>query len=288
MALTGRKKLPPLCAHNYVPVLASTGSLHLPVDVFSRTQNELGAKFSVSEGRFSTIEQIGSYAIFDVPRWDSAELRFRNLRGAIGILLCIAGAVFALKASDAKSSGNQKATGLSVPLAPNAWSIVRSPNTSGTTHNELEGVTSNGASQCWAVGYSINATGFRQTLIERWNGTSWSIVGSPNTIATKDNELDGVACTGGSPCWAVGYGANANNFHQTLIERWNGTSWSIVGSPNTSGTTHNELRSVTCSSTSECWAVGYGTTATNFRQTLTEQYTDVLSPPSPPENLEIK
>ena len=74
-----------------------------------------------------------------------------------------------------------------------------------------------------------------QTLIERWDGTSWAIVTSPNTSTTQNNFLYGVTCVSASDCWAVGYYVNASsNAYQTLIERWDGTSWAIVTSPNTS------------------------------------------------------
>src|SRR5207302_643268 len=61
-------------------------------------------------------------------------------------------------------------------------------------------------------------------------------------------------------CWAIGFYFNgtAPNNSQTLTEHWDGMSWSIVPSPN-GGTQHNELDGVTCTSASNCWAVGsYG------------------------------
>ena len=74
-----------------------------------------------------------------------------------------------------------------------------------------------------------------QTLIERWDGTSWAIVSSPNTSTTQNNYLYGVTCASASECWAVGYYFYGSAY-QTLIERWDGTSWAIVSSPNASAT----------------------------------------------------
>ncbi len=154
----------------------------------------------------------------------------------------------------------------------NDWSIVSSPNTSATQHNALRGVTCVSASECWAVGYYLTDSA-AQTLIERWDGTSWSIVSSPNTSTTQSNFLLGVTCMSASECWAVGYYYNDNVISQTLIERWDGTSWSIVSSPNTSTTDYNSLSGVTCVSASECWAVGYYFTGDNFvDQTLIERW----------------
>jgi hypothetical protein len=145
-------------------------------------------------------------------------------------------------------------------------------------NNVLYGVTCNSATNCWAVGYSTDPTGnVDQTLIEQWNGTSWSIVTSPNTSPTQDNMLFGVTCVSTSDCWAVGSYNTGNptqsGVDQTLIERWNGASWSIVASANTSPTQANVLNSVTCTSASNCWAVGYSfDSTTGFDHTLIEQW----------------
>ena len=130
------------------------------------------------------------------------------------------------------------------------------------------------ASECWAVGYYYGLDDLiDQTLIERWDGTSWTIVNSPNTN-TQSNVLLGVTCGSASDCWAVGDYAFTGSVLQTLIERWNGTSWEIVNSPNTSATQSNLLYSVTCGPASDCWAVGYYIVdaASNLNQTLIERW----------------
>src|SRR5205814_1373926 len=186
--------------------------------------------------------------------------------GAVGVLL----AMLSFAAAPA----------LSMPLAPSAlaWSIVTSPNTSATHENVLSGVTCTSASDCWAVGYVY--TGFfppqgAQTLVEHWNGAAWSIVRSPNTSATQDNYLSGVTCTSASDCWAVGDYVIPNDngfYYSTLVEHWNGAAWSFVTSPNTSTTQPNRLYGVTCSSASDCWAVGGYWDDANVSHTLTEHW----------------
>jgi hypothetical protein len=146
-----------------------------------------------------------------------------------------------------------------------SWSIVPSPNTSGTQTNILSSVTCTSASNCWAVGrYAAGTNGvfptLIQTLIEHWDGTSWTIIPSPNTLPAEDNYLAGVTCASVADCWAVGYhyvNGLVSPVYQTLIEHWNGTSWNIVTSPNTSPAQANVLFSTTCASASDCWAVGY-------------------------------
>ncbi|MEY2555611.1 MAG: hypothetical protein QOF93_755, partial [Verrucomicrobiota bacterium] len=152
------------------------------------------------------------------------------------------------------------------------WTIVNSPDVG--AWQELRSVACISTSECWAVGYyhysgsdgSYYSNTPDQTLILRWNGTSWSVVTSPNSSPTQANQLSSVTCASTSQCWAVG-NYQSGGTTQTLIEEWNGTSWSIVSSANASG----ELNSVACSSTSQCWAVG-DVSIGSGRQTVIEQW----------------
>jgi RHS repeat-associated protein len=154
-----------------------------------------------------------------------------------------------------------------------AWSIVSSPNTSSSEVNYLQAVSCTSASACTAVGYSINgSSNIQQTLIESWNGTAWSIVSSPNTSSTLANYLYGVSCTSASACTAVGYSVTSGGTQQTLIEAWNGTSWSIDTSQNTSSTLGNYLYGVSCTSATSCTAVGFSYTSGSVQQSLIETW----------------
>lgn len=172
---------------------------------------------------------------------------------------------FAARPLDWKDAGKWPA----LAQAQTDWMVFTSPNGSATDHNLLNAITCIAANECWAVGdYSTDVAG--QTLVEKWDGASWSIVSSPNTSPTQSNVLNDVTCASASDCWAVGFWYDGTFLH-TLIERWNGLSWSIVASPNTSPTEFNELIGVTCSSANECWAVGYYT-KDGVTQTLTEKW----------------
>ena len=157
-----------------------------------------------------------------------------------------------------------------------SWSIVTSPNTSTTEDNVLHGVSCTSSSFCMAAGIYNNSGGYGQTLIEEWNGTSWSIVTSPNTSTTQANQLLAMSCTSTSFCMATGLYVNGGGYSQTLAEEWNGTSWSIVTSPDTSTTQNNDLHGVSCTSSSFCMAAGYYYDGT-YKQTLIEEFTMVCS-----------
>jgi len=151
----------------------------------------------------------------------------------------------------------------------NSWVIVSSPNTSTVQTNVLKGVACASASDCWAVGFYWNGS-TQQTLTEHWDGNVWSIVSAANTAPTQPNELYSVTCASASDCWAVGVATTDTNtpvagaiIDQTLIEHWDGSSWSIVISPDTGPGNANELYHVACASPSDCWAVGSATRPTS-------------------------
>ena len=147
-----------------------------------------------------------------------------------------------------------------------SWKKVASPNV-GSSYNLLYSVAATSASNAWAVGYYYNGTGY-STLIEHWNGSTWKHVTSPNPAgATKENFLRGVAVTSAGSAWAVGYTYNGIN-EQTMILRWNGSTWKHVTSPNPS-TSENILLGVKATSASNAWAVGYYYNGSNDQALVT-------------------
>jgi len=108
------------------------------------------------------------------------------------------------------------------------------------------------ANDVWAVGYTINGS-VRQTLTMHWDGSSWTIITSPNP-STSYNELLGVTALGATDVWAVGDIFTAGAY-QTLAMHWDGALWTVVATPNVS-TSQNTLYAVTAASPSDVWAVG--------------------------------
>jgi len=68
-----------------------------------------------------------------------------------------------------------------------SWSVILSANP-GEGADAFAGVAVVSANDVWAVGFYEDNVGPSQTLIEHWNGTSWSVVGSPN-VGTSSNVL---------------------------------------------------------------------------------------------------
>ncbi|HLJ81535.1 MAG TPA: hypothetical protein VKT52_08625, partial [Ktedonobacterales bacterium] len=89
-----------------------------------------------------------------------------------------------------------------------SWQVVPSPaiDVSNSTFGaRLHSVAVVSATDVWAVGFGPQPGGpayVKQTLIEHWNGTSWSIVPSPNPpSAYSEVELDGVFALAANNVW---------------------------------------------------------------------------------------
>jgi hypothetical protein len=181
-------------------------------------------------------------------------------------------AVAAVSATDIWAVGSTSGAGQTLTEHWNgaSWSVVPSPN-AGNFTNVLTSVAVVSPTDIWAVGYSTScsgACGQQQTLAEHWNGTSWSVVPSPN-VDPSLNALNAVAVVAGTSVWAVGSSGGVTNPGQTLVEHWNGTSWSVVSSPNV-GTSTNVLGAVAVVAANDIWAVGFSTLS--FFETLTEHW----------------
>jgi hypothetical protein len=142
------------------------------------------------------------------------------------------------------------------------WERVSSPNgASGSDAvNELNGVVAISPGDAWAVGeyrespQTSDAYPTR-TLVEHWDGSSWSIVSTPNP-SSSENRLSAVAAAGPNDVWAVGL-AGVGTRSTTLIEHWDGQRWSVVATPDvTTGTEGAELSAISVVSTQDIWAIG--------------------------------
>jgi hypothetical protein len=92
-----------------------------------------------------------------------------------------------------------------------------------------------------------------QTLVEDWNGTAWSVVPSADTSPSESNDLYAVKCLSSTSCFAVGGVELTSGPWEPLIENWNGASWTVQ---TLTGSGTDSLSSVSCSSQSNCIAIG--------------------------------
>ena len=178
------------------------------------------------------------------------------------LLACVIGAMFA--GAPAAAAGN--------------WVIQRPPLPAGAS-GTLSGVSCTSAIACTAVGYMQTPQG-QLTLAEHWDQST------PNRPGV-DNSLSGVSCPSATECVAVGWSTNARAMTTTLlVERWNGTSWSIEPVRAPAETTSSALWSVSCPSTSFCVASG-ATIPNSGTGVISGCYSSVTRPGARPGELRV-
>jgi hypothetical protein len=160
---------------------------------------------------------------------------------------------------------------VSVPLVERwdgvTWTVQPTPTLPGAPFGVLSGVSCPSLTNCVAAGrYAVNYTSPPRTLIERWDGTTWTMQASPTPAGANDVTLAGVSCVTPGACTAVGSSASETPqglVTTTLAERWDGTAWTIQPTPNgppIGGRTWSHVDSVSCADPTSCTAIGTAST----------------------------
>jgi hypothetical protein len=147
-----------------------------------------------------------------------------------------------------------------------SWETVNTPNV-GAGANQFNAAAALAPNNIWAVGFSTPvappAEAATLTLIEHYDGTSWSVVASPNVGPNsiyQSNRLFGITAVSANDIYAFGsYFASDGSGHQkTLLEHWNGTSWTIAPSPNPTKSTFlsDLLMAGVLAAPDDLWIVG--------------------------------
>ena len=167
-------------------------------------------------------------------------------------------AVAEVSASDAWAVGWQTAGGTEGVLIQHwngsGWATVPAPDPGSNAF--LYAVAARSTDDAWAVGSYYDGAarggqGAYATLMEHWDGSSWTVAPSVNDF--PDQELYAVAAIAADDAWAVGrITSGPGGAIVPLIEHWNGSAWSIVANPGTAG----ELNSIAAISANDVWVVG--------------------------------
>lgn len=106
---------------------------------------------------------------------------------------------------------------------------------------------------CFAVGTARTSAGI-DLVIQRWNGTAWSLQSFPAPVSTVAGLYD-IDCTSSSACSAVGFYQDATTATSLpLVLRWNGTNWSQQTAERTGSIAG--FFGVSCAAANACTAVG--------------------------------
>src|SRR5262249_33156250 len=158
---------------------------------------------------------------------------------------------------------------------------------SGGSKVVLKGVSCTASTACTAVGsYYVESESKYKTLVERWNGTTWSTQTSTNPASgSAESAMLAVSCSSSTSCLTVGTANNA-----PLAETWTGPPGSPQPSPPPSPAVEATLSGISCTSSTACTAVGANkesTTKGTYKKPLAERWNgtswSVQTVPSPSE-----
>jgi hypothetical protein len=136
-----------------------------------------------------------------------------------------------------------------------AFTTSKGPQVSTTSSDRLISVSATGPNDVWAVGRSRD-NGVNNTLILHYNGTSWSIVTGQNPSATNQT-LYSVAAISPMLAYAAGSYQSADGRNHTLLEKWDGASWTVVPASELTGPgSDSYLFSLSALSSTNIWAGG--------------------------------
>jgi hypothetical protein len=172
------------------------------------------------------------------------------------------------------------------------WSVQSTPNPVSTVptavlNASLGSVSCRSSTACTAIGgfQNNNNLGSTLSLGDNWNGAGWTTLSTVNSETPTAYYFLGTSCPASTSCVGVGYYKSDLSYSDSLAEVWNGTAWSTESVPNPSGTVESQLYSVSCTSTTNCVAVGDYYTSTLVWMTLVETWNgsawSVESTPNP-------
>ena len=177
-------------------------------------------------------------------RWDGSQWKASGVLGAgTGpAVSCWATGSCHILASQGTTQGTQ--------LRNPSWSgFAAFAVPQGATSWKLRDVSCTSESACTAVGYSHSTTTGYKTLVQRYNGTSWSIQqGVEPSQGDGQEAMSSVSCASATYCMAVGEAAS-----KPFAAKWNGGEWTLASLP---GSATGRLEDVSCTSATSCMAVG--------------------------------
>ena len=121
----------------------------------------------------------------------------------------------------------------------------------------LSAVSCPSTNSCFIVGEAYAGQETNQTLVEHWDGTTWSIMQSPAPLGPS-GWSSRVSSRKHQKLLAVGTFSSAPNGHvvwRALVEYWDGATGRSFRAPNVSYAV-TELSGVSCLGANNCYAVG--------------------------------
>jgi hypothetical protein len=164
-------------------------------------------------------------------------------------------------------------------LSCGAWKTVASP----AGKINLTAVAAVASNDVWAAGQTVADGGLR-SLIEHWNGSSWTKATLP--ASNTYQAINGLAAIASDDVWSVGYASTdvSNRPYRPLVMHWDGSAWTVQPYLAPPGADSSALVSATGDGAGGLLAVGYAVFA-GQKRTLVEHFDgtawSVLPSPSP-------
>lgn len=153
------------------------------------------------------------------------------------------------------------------------WQVVATAEPDAVSSSYLQAVTAISDTDVWAVGYYYGGVdGDGGTIIEHWDGKSWSLATSADGANPFHASLQGVSALSTTDVWASGFFYDESGAAVTLVEHWNGVKWKLVDSPNSPASPDTELHAVSAVSAKDVWATGFTTLNGSTYLPLTEHW----------------
>jgi len=131
--------------------------------------------------------------------------------------------------------------------APSVFKVVPTPNIRAFPfHSDLDAVSASSATDIWAVGQS----GLH------FDGKKWTAFALPQIAGDLTSRISGVADLAPNNVWSVGDINISQQNPNQIIERYDGTLWSVSPGPNFQPTDQPSLEGLTAISATDMWAAG--------------------------------
>jgi hypothetical protein len=144
-------------------------------------------------------------------------------------------------------------------LSGSTWTIDDPPALDGPPLASLAGLACPYAGHCIAVGSFTGPTQPRRPFVETLNSDTWSLSIPNLPVGAVTAELSGVSCPGPHDCVAVGSWTDTSDVshpYADLMTRGTWTAIPLTMSATTPNPQQSELNDISCSSDTECVAVG--------------------------------
>jgi hypothetical protein len=157
-----------------------------------------------------------------------------------------------------------------------AWTAFDAPGITGDNTSNLNGVAAISPTEAWAVGLVNIGLAKPGQVIERWNGTQWSVYPGPAFKSGDQPALYSMTTVAANDIWAVGsLLTGGNTLLEALFEHWDGTAWTAKV-----GRFFGFFRGVSAEAANDIWAVGY-----SGNSTFSEHYDGTSWSPVPTLNV---